>query len=116
MFPNVNKPFKIRNDNFDIENLDRNVPDINWSCDHYSDMIVWDSLSEGQICEPSVTKYMSNEQLIQSIKPRLKLHNFPNNTQAVEQGVRCVSEAVKLSYDNAYQKGSILQGVKSRSL
>ena len=37
-------------------------------------MIDWDSLSEGQICEPAVTKEMSNEQLIESIKTRLKLY------------------------------------------
>ena len=44
-------------------------------------MIDWDSLSEGQICEPAVTKEMSNEQLIESIRTRVKLYTFPNNTE-----------------------------------
>ena len=43
--------------------LDLRIPELNWSSDHFSKIIDWDSLSLAQLNEPSSTRGMSPEEL-----------------------------------------------------
>ena len=106
---------KIRQSDFSIDEIDRTLPVIDLNASHYSNMIEWDMLTPGQLCEPATTKKMSINQLKKiSQKDHIKIENFTCHTQAVERGVKCVSGAVLHHYNHHEQHGSILQGVESR--
>ena len=105
---------KIRQSDFSIDEIDRTLPVIDLNASHYSNMIEWDMLTPGQLCEPATTKKMSiNQPKKISQKDHIKMENFTCHTQAVERGVKCVSGAVLHHYNHHEQHGSILQGVES---
>lgn len=105
-----------RKNDISSDEIDRTLPVINWNANHYSKLIDWESLSSGQLFEPSITKKMSMNELQELSKiDRIKLENFSCHTQAVERGVKCVSGAVLHHYEHDDQHGSILQGIESRN-
>ena len=110
----VNKILQIRTEKGDFD-LDRSVPNLNWSAVHYSQMIDWDSLSLAQLHEPSSTRGMSLEELQGGISHPLFLGKMYCHTQCVERSVKLVSNSAIHSYKKEDRHGSILAGVNSRS-
>ena len=58
---------------FFIDYIDRTLPVINLNANHYSNMINWDTLKSGQLCEPSTTKMSINEPRKLSEKDHIKI-------------------------------------------
>ena len=103
---------KIRHSDFSIYEIDRTLPVIDLNANHYSNMIEWDTLTQGQLCEPATTKKMSINELKKiSEKDHIKKENL-SHTHTVERGVKCVFSAVLYYYEHADQHSSILQGDK----
>lgn len=80
------------------------VPNINFECSNYIDMIKWQFL---EVTEPPLTKHVAVEDLSKQVDDinhlrETVLHNLPTNTQAVERCVKevtCASKRVCGSYN-----------------
>lgn len=110
----VEKILQIREEKESFD-LDRRVPELNWSSDHFSKMIDWDSLSLAQLNEPSSTRGMSPEELKTRITNPLILNKWYCHTQCVERSVKLVSASAVHVYKKDDRHGAILAGVKSRA-
>ena len=66
--------------------------------------------------EPPVTKDLSEEVILSALAQPLILDPYPNNTQAVEQVVRVVTEVASKRVGYAGRHRLIVQKLKSRKL
>ena len=64
---------KNRHSDFSIDEKDRTLPLIDLNANHYSNMIEWDTLTQGPLCEPSTTKMSINEPRKLSEKDHIKI-------------------------------------------
>ena len=94
------------------------VPQINFNANNYTDMINWSSVD---CCCPPLLKYTVNEMELfikEKSYPSGPLHNFsgyPCHNQAVERGVKLVTEASKCKYGFSERDGFIRSRTNSRA-
>ena len=86
---------------------------MNFASERFCDLI---DLESAEKWEPPVTKDLSEEVILSALAQPLILDAYPNNTQAVEQIVRVVTEVapLRVGYDGRHRL--IVQKLKSRKL
>ena len=88
-------------------------PEVNFASERFCDLI---DLESAEKWEPPVTTDLSEEVILSALAQPLILDAYPNNTQAVEQIVRVVTEVapLRVGYDGRHRL--IVQKLKSRKL
>ena len=88
-------------------------PEVNFASERFCNLI---DLETAEKWEPPVTKDLSEEVILSALAQPLILDPYPNNTQAVEQIVRVVTEVapLRVGYDGRHRL--IVQKLKSRKL
>lgn len=94
------------------------IPEIDFEAQDYSSMIHWDAVQD---LEPAMTKHIRECELLEligrdEVVSRLQLQEFPCHTQAVERGVRMVTEAAGSVCGQQNRDGSIRSKLESRDL
>ena len=86
---------------------------MNFASERFCNLI---ELETAEKWEPPVTKDLSEEVILSALAQPLILDAYPNNTQAVEQMVRVVTEVapLRVGYDGRHRL--IVQKLKSRKL
>ena len=88
-------------------------PEVNFASERFCNLI---DLETAEKWEPPVTKDLSDEVILSALDQPLILDPYPNNTQAVEQMVRVVTEVApqRVGYEGRHRL--IVQKLKSRKL
>ena len=89
------------------------VPKLKWQAHSYHTMIDWKKELE---TEPPFTSKLTDEQLIQILETTLQVPRWLNNTQAVERGIKAVTEAATAVTGQVERDGYIKQRMHSRKL
>ena len=71
------------------------VPKLNWDAQDFTQIIDWDVES---LCEPPVTKTLTEDDLRKAYAAPLDIPKHPNNSQSVEGAIKLVSEACHQVY------------------
>ena len=96
------------------EDVGKFIPrEVNFASERFCNLI---ELETAEKWEPPVTKDLSEEVILSALAQPLILDAYPNNTQAVEQMVRVVTEVapLRVGYDGRHRL--IVQKLKSRKL
>jgi hypothetical protein len=88
------------------------IPKISFDTPDYPDMIDWET---SQLSEPPLTSVLTNDQLIAIKDSPLEVADYPCHTQAVERGVRLVSEASGSVIGEEATDGFIRQRMQARN-
>ena len=89
------------------------VPALKWQAKSYHTMIDWAKSLES---EPPYVAQLSDEQVIQILDSPLQVPRWVNNTQAVERGIKAVTEACTAVTGRVERDGYIRQRMHSRKL
>ena len=89
------------------------VPKLKWQAHSYHTMIDWKKELE---TEPPFTSKLTDEQLIQILEIPLEVPRWLNNTQAVERGIKALTEAATAVTGQVERDGYIKQRMHSRKL
>ena len=87
------------------------IPKINFKAKTYPDLIDWNECS---FTEPPCTISLSDDELREILNTPLSFPDFPCHTQAVERGIRLVTEAASSVIGADARDGFIRQNIKSR--
>lgn len=66
------------------------MPEVNFNAEDYIDLIDWFNCT---VTEPPLVRHLSDQELWDIVKQVPNFDNFPCHTQAVERGVKIITEA-----------------------
>ena len=89
------------------------VPRLKWQAHSYHTMIDW---KKELVTEPPFLSSLTDEQLISILDCPLQVPLWLNNTQAVERGIKAVTEAATAVTGQVERDGFIKQRMYSRKL
>lgn len=87
------------------------LPNLNWEAEDWTKIIEWNKV---ELFEPTITKKITEAELLAAIEKPLELPNYPCHSQSVERCVKLVSEASHQVYGADKRHGLILSQVASR--
>ena len=87
------------------------IPKIDFNAPDYPSLFDWKTT---KFSEPPLTTSLSNDEIRGLIQNPLKLPSFPCHTQAVERGIRVITEAATSVIGEDARDGFIRQKLKSR--
>ena len=89
------------------------IPTLNFAAETYPELINWEVV---KLTEPPLTLDLNEAELLAIKETPFKVPNYPCHTQAVERGVKLVSEASAAVIGQEAQEGFICQRIKERKV
>ncbi|XP_069950746.1 sodium-coupled monocarboxylate transporter 1 [Cherax quadricarinatus] len=89
------------------------IPKLKWQAMNYHSMIDWKTELK---TEPPFIASLSEQQVLKITETPLEMHKWPNNTQAVERGIKLMTEASTEVTGQKARDGYIKQRIFSRKV
>ena len=89
------------------------IPTLNFAAETYPELIDWEV---AKLTEPPLTLDLNEAELLAIKETPFEVPNYPCHTQAVERGVKLVSEASAAAIGQEAREGFICQRIKERKV
>lgn len=87
----------------------------NFAARHYLDLVPQDVWRQKEFSSPPLLRDFTDDEIRSAVTKPLELLEIPGHTQAVERGVKLMSEAAEKFYGHDRRHGYILTTLKGRS-